>query len=406
MSHLDFDMLSPEGLENPWEFLGRIQEEDPIFWSDIQQAWLITKLDDVRAAFLDKRLSSQRLDFYLRQFEGDLKTACPLFMRHAPLIVGFIDAPDHSRIRALVVRAFSKPVVDRMRAAGIRIIEDMLALCERERDIDFASRLSYELPTLLIMAIFDFPLEHRQKFDQLAEDIRNTLGSSRPTFAAMLALEKSMAVVFDILSGLIEEATANPSDNLLSQLVQAHNDGDRLSRDELLTLCLAIVAGGVDTTAAAISLFTRWIAADPALLEEVRRSPEAASKLVDELLRYPGQSKSNTRVASESFEWRGKQIRKGDFVFLMQNAANTDAEAWDRPLEIDVGRSTRNAVPFGHGAHHCIGAMLAKMELTELLHRFFTRFDVEVQEDKAVLQQSYIFIGYKNLPIRVTPRHV
>ena len=400
---LDFEISSAAALADPWQFLEPLREREPIFWSEIEQAWMVTRHADFKAGHRDvKRLSSDRVSLYLRD-DPTLARICPTVAGSIPRNLSFSDAPYHTRVRGVMNKPFTTPNVERVRDQARVIIADLMDECEAAGELDFVP-IASELPSRLVLEMFGIPLEYKEDMKLMAQALTLALGASHVTEDLMRAFEESTCKVFAIVNELADEVEARPRDDFLTAMVHAQDEGRRMTRRELLDSVYAVMSAGFDTTAAATSVFLRKIAEDPKLTDYVRSHPERIDAVVKELLRYPGLVKAQHRLASTDFEWQGKNIRKGDQVYFWHFAANTDPRVFDRPYEIDVTRDTSQAVSFGHGIHFCIGNLLAKMELAEFMTAAFNRFDVEVTQKTFNHVPGYAIHGYREMATRFTPR--
>lgn len=401
-SPLDFEISSPEALRDPWRFLEPLREREPIFWSEIEQAWMVTRHADFKVGHRDtRRLLSDRVAIYFR--DPAVQRLCPTLARSIPGIVSFSDAPYHTRVRGILSKAFGHPVVERFRYDAREIIEELLDQCEREGVIDFVP-IASELPSRLVLKMFGIPLEYKEDMKVMAQAMSLTLGASNVTEDLMARFEASTVKIFGILTELAKEVEARPRDDFLSAMVHASDEGRRLSHQELLDSVYAVVTAGFDTTAAATAVFLKRISEDAGLVAHVREHPDKIDSVIRELLRYPGLVKAQHRLVGEDFEWHGKQLLKGQQVYFWHFSANTDPTLWEDPYRIDVNRDTRDAVSFGHGVHFCIGNMLAKMELAEFMLAAYRRFDVEVVQDAFDYVPGYAIYGYQQMQTRFTPR--
>ena len=404
---LDVDLLSTNYLKSPWELLRRLAENAPIFWSQTQCAWLITRHVDVKAAHMDLRFSAERADMLFAMVQTvipDVETRYPTGCRYARLQFAFFDGPEHRRVRMLMLKAFSKAVIERFRGATHSIVDELLDEAEVKGEFDFVELISQRLPCRVIQSILGVKNGDTEKFFRCATDIQTVLAGGVRTPREMEAFEHATIHLNTIFSALIEEREREPSEDLLSQLIIARDVDDRLSHDELLAICHTIIDAGSETTAHMLGNGIVEIVRRPDIQALVRNEPGAVPGVVDELLRYPGLVRAMHRVAREDFEFGGHNIRQGDLVFTMLSAANVDPEVFENPMTIDPCRHTRETMAFGIGFHHCVGHLLAKMELQEFFTRAFQRFDISVTENDLAYVSSYIFRGFKKIPVRFTPR--
>ena len=203
---------------------------------------------------------------------------------------------------------------------------------------------------------------------------------------------------------------ATPSQDFLSEMVTARDGADRLSDEEIIGVCVVVLIAGHDTTMNSMALGTVALVRHPQAREYLLGNPDSLSNSIMELARFIAMSTMQPRVVSADFEWHGQQLRQGDYVLLMLAGGNRDPRVFPDPETLDMTRPTEMSLVFGTGIHHCIGHLLAKMQLGELLPELFRRFDVEILpngiEFSPVLSQR----GLTRLDVRLrqrvaTPEH-
>jgi cytochrome P450 PksS len=401
---LDYDMLAPQALHDPWKFLVPIQKHDPVFWSDIQKAWIITRHADVAAGYLDRRLSVARAPLFLKPLAEKAPGGLPMVSRYIPLNVNFIDPPDHNRVRTFLFQAFHRKNVEAMRETAREIVRELLDKAERRREFDFMTEIAMELPMQLMLRILGVPEKHRVVVAELAKVNGESLGSPQPTVENFMRLERAMERGFAVFSEIIHEREKEPQKDFITALVQARDNEDRLSHDEVIQSAYSTMAAGIETTGGALGVFLRILAEEEPLRRYMRENPGNIRDVMDELVRYPGEVKGMVRVVIEGFEWHGRKLKEGDVVYLMNIAANTDPSVFERPFERDPMRTNKASTGWGTGYHSCIGHLLAKMEFDEFLLPCFQRFDVEILQDKLDYSRGSALVTYKNLRVRFTPR--
>lgn len=398
---VDIDFSSPEFLRDPWTPLRALQNDQPVFWSEAQKAWIVTRHEDVLATFRDTRLSASRIVPFLETVPGGLNDDFPLIRHFEDKWISNVDLPIHSRLRKLMANAFSKGVVEGLRPKSQRISHDILVEVEG-RAVDYVHDVARELPARVITAMFGIPAALQDQFATWAGHIQQATGAA-VLDRAMIALYHQTLIDMNVeLLKLIEQRRQQPQDDLLSRFVQARDESDRLSDDELLGACHATIIAGFETTMHMLTLGMIELVERPALQAYLLSGPNETAKTIDELLRYIGMAKGMLRVARTDFEWHGQQIREGDFVFGMNISANRDERVWANPDVIDPDRNNMKSAAFGPGMHFCLGHLLAKMELGEFFNELFGNFEIEILSDERPWINSFTFRGLERLPIRIT----
>ncbi|AZI35496.1 putative cytochrome P450 [Caenibius tardaugens NBRC 16725] len=395
---LDIDFADPAFLANPWPALMALQQDNPVFWSERNRGWIITRHADVKAAYADKRLSSARgLEQILRDIPQEDRDKVSAVSKYIPLTVNRLDGRDHMRVRTLMMKAFTPAIVRSLGPLIQSIVDRLLDDVGDGGEIDFGERISAMLPPLVIQHLLGIPESERNTLFGLVSDFTATTAAARVTPALVYKLDETLKTMNAIFSDLIADREKNPGNDLISLLVQARDGKARLSQDELLASFHAIIVAGAESTAHTLTTQIVQLCRRPDLQDLVRGDPEAAYPVVTELLRYPGTVKAMTRLAAESFTWHDQQIEKGDLLWIMNFGANVDERVFDAPLEIRADRDNRESMAFGPGLHHCIGHMLSRLELATFFASAFDRYDISVPEQDMQYHPSFVFYALKSL---------
>ncbi|MCX4095378.1 cytochrome P450 [Nocardia sp. alder85J] len=326
--------------------------------------WLVTRYADVRQVLADHRFSRA-----VTVGRDDIPRSTPEPARANSLLS--MDPPEHSRLRKLVSKAFTVRRVAELRPRAQQIVDDLFDDLERTGSpADLVQGLALPLPVTVICEMLGVPPEEQHRFRDFSDTVMSTTAHSLAEIvAARAALE-------DYLAELVARRRATPTDDLYGALVAARDDEDRLSEAELVNLGVTILIAGHETTANQIANFTYVLLSDPDRWESLLRRPESVPAAVEELLRYVqlGSGAAFARVATEDVELGGVTVRAGEAVFASIQSANRDDSVFAGSERLDLTRETNVHVAFGHGAHHCLGAQLARVELQVALSSLLRRF--------------------------------
>ncbi|MCW2716636.1 cytochrome P450 [Pseudonocardia sp.] len=327
-------------------------------------AWLATRYDDVKTVLADPRFSRAAV------VGADVPRVRPEIDNEASSILN-MDPPEHSRLRRLVAKAFTARRVEELRPRAAELTRGMLAsLRAAGPGADLVQHVSMPLPVTIICETLGVPVEDREIYRAGADAALST-SSMTPEDRA-----EARTRMLAYMAGLVAQRRETPTDDLLGAMVTARDEEDRLTEHELIGLAVGILIAGHETTMNQISNMTYLLLTRPDRGAALREDPDGIAAGVEELLRFTplGASAGFPRIATEDVELSGVTVRKGDAVLVSVVAANRDPSVFDHPDELVLDRADNRHVGFGHGAHHCLGAQLARMELQEAIGGLLREF--------------------------------
>lgn len=377
----DLDFLQAEVLRDPYPLYRQLQEEQPVFWSDQMDAWVITRHADVEAALKNPGVfSSARVDKILYGYVDRRLRGVPLAPLLRPLVYRLAlvkmgvfvematrfmwqrDPPDHTRLRKLMHEGFTSAMVTQMRPQIEERVHALLdQVCETGQ-MDFMARFAVPLPAMVVADIFGVP-EHWQQLHHWENDLKLFLGGRRGSAkqAQRQALD-SVAKMRTFFLEKIHERRKRPGDDLISRLAAASDEGSYLDDLELCANLMVTLGAAQVTTQDMLGNGILALLRHPAQMEEVIADRSLLAGAIEEIVRYDGPVQLTNRVLTQDTELRGMLLRKGQMVYLIRGAANRDADKFPEPDRFDIHRVTRGHVAFGAGIHYCIGAAMARVE--------------------------------------------
>ncbi|MSP87446.1 MAG: cytochrome P450 [Alphaproteobacteria bacterium] len=399
-----YDPRLPAEIADPFPSFARLRLTDPVHRSDVLGGWVLTRYADCRAALNDKRLSADRITPFRDHLQPSARERVADLLRLLGQWAAFTDPPVHSRLRGLMNKAFTPRAIERLRpgiqALVDRLIDPILGTSEIELIRDFA----YPLPATVIAAMIGVPRADLDTFKRWSDDLAAFVGNSLATpdkrdRAQAGAVE--MTAYFRALAG---EHRRQPQDDILSGLIAATEDGDRLSEDELVATCVLLLFAGHETTTNLIGNGMLALLRHPDQWTRLAADPSLIESAVEEMLRYDGPTMAMTRIALEDVCYGEHIIERGDRLYLMLNAANRDPEIFPAPDRFDVGRVDNRHISFGYGIHYCLGAPLARLEATIGMSSLLARLPgLSLATDRPEWSDSLVLRGVKALPLRSTP---
>ncbi|MCY3898091.1 MAG: cytochrome P450 [Caldilineaceae bacterium] len=372
-----FDLTSKEVLANPYPTYQRLRERDPVHRMRLVDAWVLTRYDDVQAVLQDhRRFSNQEAGAGDRVYTKDRSMLD-------------LDPPDHTRLRSLVSKAFTPRSVAALGPRIEKIVEELLDEVEGEDRFDLIDSFAFPLPIIVIAEMLGVPAEDLDRFKDWSNDIVLSLEPIL-TREQRERFRRSEQELYEYFEGIIALRRQDPQDDLVSALLAAEEEGDRLSHGELLATLLLLLVAGNETTRNLIGNGMLALLRNPGELQRLREQRDLLEPAIDELLRYDSPVQLDGRTVLEDLEIGGKRVRAGQQVVSVVGAANRDPAAFSDPDRLDIGRNEKSHISFGRGIHYCLGASLATLEgriaLEGLLERFSSiRLAAEPQQRKQVV---------------------
>ena len=327
---------------------------------DKQVAWLVTRYDDAAGVLKDGRFAKDRLNAVTPEQRAQTPWVPGVFKPLARNMLD-LDAPDHTRLRTLVHKAFTPRLVEQLRGRIQALADDLLDAAQRrgtKGSLELVGAYALPLPVTVIAELLGVPADDRHKFHQWSSRIVSV--TSRRDLLWALPYEW---MFLRYLRRLFERRRADPRDDLITALVQAEEAGDTLSEDELLAMVFLLLIAGHETTVNLIASGTLALLEHSDQMERLRHDPSLIKSAVEELLRYTSPVEIATeRFAREDVTIAGTTIPRGERALPVIGSANRDEGQFERPETLDITREPNRHLAFGQGAHYCLGAPLARLE--------------------------------------------
>ncbi len=316
-----------------------------------------------------------------------------------------MDEPDHTRFRDLTKDWFMpnnlKKVEGRVQAIAKAAVDRMLELGP---EIDFVRDVAIWYPLRVIMMILGVPEEDEPRMLQLTQEL---FGADDPDLRRGEATpEDRDAVIIDFMryfTQMTADRRAHPGDDVATVIANARIDGEPIGDLEAMSYYVILATAGHDTTSSSTAGGLLALLEHPDEFQRVRDDPSMIPTAIDETVRWVTPVKHFLRYATEDYELRGKVVKEGDAMMMLYPSANRDEDVFDEPFRFIADRRPNRHLAFGHGAHHCLGHLLAKMEMRHLYGELFRRVERIDLVGEPRLAQSLFVGGLKTLPIRFTP---
>jgi cytochrome P450 len=392
----------PAFLADPFPLYARMQDEDPAHWSARLKAWVLTRYDDVKRVCLDREMSSDRLQPFFASLPDAEASRIADIIRYLSLWMVFRDPPEHTRLRRLTSKVFNVRSMNGMRDRIAALTGWLLNAIGERNEIDFIRDFAGPLPALVIMDMLGVPRAELARVKRMSDEMALFIGSSRNQPEKYDIAERATNEMAGFFRHLIAARRAEPREDLLTQLVQLEDDGDRLSEDELVATCILLLFAGHETTTNHIANGMLSLIRFPGEMRALRERPDLAPAAVEELLRYDGPSGAQVRIVRREHLLHGETLRPGERVFIMLNAANRDPRAYVDPHRLMLRRDGVPHLTFGFGAHICLGFPLARLEGQVSLPAVLARWrSIDLAAERLEWIDSMVFRGMKAMPLRV-----
>lgn len=395
----DIDLGDPELYVNgdPHRAWAMLREEDPVHWQEGVATggfWAVTKYEDALRVWRDPEAFSNRDGIVLGESYGggSRESGTPLVMS---------DPPHHTLMRKLVSRRFNPSGIRRL---GVRIRELVREIFAEGlvggEAFDLVEGIAEPYPSAVMCDILGVPQEDRGLMNEIAN---LSLGFRDPSFqvegSGEKARERAGVLAYEYFSELVRARRRDARDDLISMLLEARVEGERLAEADVIAWCTLLVIAGNETTRNAIAGGVLTFCQFPTAMAELRRRPSEVRGAVEEVLRWVSNNLHVMRTATEEIELRGRQIEPGEHVAIWPPSVNRDEDVFERAMEFDVYRRRNPHMIFGSGPHYCLGAHLSRMEITIFLEEWLKRVRaVELAGEPERMRSNFVS-ALKKLPV-------
>lgn len=399
---IEFDHTDPVFQADPYPTYKAMRERQPIchFQVDGIPIWWLTRYDDVLAILRDPRFSAER------EIGGLQEPGVPEKFQRLGQMFGHMmlmkDDPDHQRLRGLVNKAFTPRVVERLRPRVESIVDHLLGavMSRGQGSMDVIRDLATPLPVIVIAELLGVPVNDQGRFKKWSDDIAVVVdGSVRA--AGLPEAAQSAVELGGYLREVVIARRKAPREDLISAMIAARDRDDALSDEELVANCILILLAGHETTTNLIGNGALALLRNPDQAKDLRENPGLAENAVEECLRYDSPVQITSRLPMEDVEFRGAHFPAGVEVDVILAAANRDPARFEEPERFDIRRREVGHISFGHGAHFCLGASLARLEGEIALRSLVKRMPrMQLETHDPPRRPGLLLRGLSGLPTR------
>lgn len=389
-----------EGRRDPFPIYRRLHRISPIHRDPASGLWLLLGWEDCNRVF--------RSDRFGQGVPGGRLRLDPRFETSATLqtmgqnLTG-LDPPDHTRVRAIVQRAFILPAVEKMRGYVEALTASLLDELEGRSSFDVIADYAARIPNTVICEMLGIPREDHVLFDKWLSDQFRLVRPTPASDELLADTDRSTEALEAYLNQIISERRQSPREDLISALIAAEDDGSRLSPRETVVMISLLLAGGSESTKTTIAFAVGNLLRHPAELARLRADPSLDRPAMEELLRYEGPiHMANVRMSFDEAELSGVTIRAGESVVPVVLSANRDPAKFSNPEGLDIGRNPNPHLSFAVGVHMCLGIALARLEAVGAIGALVRRFpELELSEARPDINLNLASIrGLNTLHVR------
>jgi cytochrome P450 len=401
-SDIDSDLSSAQIMVDPYPTYAKLRATYPIFWSSSWNAWIVSRYSDVVASLRDNQnLSNENRQelLFVNMADDELSELGDLRHYFAQKDVIGSDPPDHTRLRTLVQKAFTPKTVSalepRVEGLAASLVEEALGA---PSGFDFIEKVAHPLPVILIAELLGAPAEDRYLFRRWSAEVLAFQGTGQTTLKTARISQAALKEMFAYISALSDARRRQPTGDLISALVNAEDQGKRLTRDELLATCNTLLTAGHETTTNLLGNLLHLLLTNRDQWDLLLAEPQLVPAAVEEALRFDAPKQRNFRRVKARHEVHGAVLDEGSLVFQLIGSANRDGDQFADPDKFDVSRRPNPHMSFGAGIHSCLGLALARLEARVVLTALLDRAPkLSLADHPMVWQERVQFRGPKEL---------
>jgi cytochrome P450 len=385
-------LFPPELQRNPYPIYQMMREHQPVLYLEPMNLWMVFRYDDVRTVLSDHGRFSSRYDQMVPGAEGAAKGPA------SSLITS--DPPRHTQVRSLVTRAFTPKAVAALEPRIEAITNELLDRVVPSGELDLIHDFAYPLPVIVIAELLGIPAADRDRFKHWSDEV---VASADALVGGGMGAQSAQAnaEMYSYFRAIIAERRRSPREDLISALLAAEIEGERLNEADLLSLCWLLLVAGNETTTNLIGNAVLTLLEHPEELARLKANPELLPSAIEETLRYRSPVQFMFRTTTAEVELAGRTIPARSLVVASIGSANRDEARFPEAERFEIGRDPNPHIAFGQGIHFCLGAPLARLEGRVALEAILRRLPELRRVNDAELEpaRGFIIHGVKSLPL-------
>jgi cytochrome P450 len=391
-------LLDPEVLADPYPLYARLRQEAPVYFDPFLHTWVVTRYADVLKVLLtfsaDRTPSPEQLSAMGMSAVGPIAQVMVKQML-------FLDPPAHTRLRSLAAAVFSPKRVKVLEGHIRSIANDLIDKVLARGRMNVMSDIAEPLPAIVTAELLGVPVEDHDQLKDWSQDFAEMLGNYQHNPNRIPKVLKSTEEMIRYFKDQIARQKSQPREGLIQILLNAENNGDRLTEDEIIANTIVTMVGGQETTTNLIGNGILTLLRNPKEKERLMADYSLIPSAVEELLRYESPSQQTGRIAPDDVVIGGQQIKKGQAIIAVMASGNRDAERFPEPDKLDIARADNRHLAFGWAAHFCFGAPLARLEGQIMLETMLRRLPrMELESGELTWRENLGLRGLTSLDVR------
>jgi cytochrome P450 len=404
---LKYDILSPAFFADPYPTLRRMRAEEPVFWHPLLRSWVLTRYSDIARVLRDSRceFSNSKVEQFGVGAPESVRDKLDVFNSFVSSWVAFTDPPGHTRLRALIARAFTVQAVERLRPRVQAAVDELLAAVRDRGHMDVVADFAAPLPLIVFSELMGIPREDGVRLRDDAMNVMALFGAGIATADTVEAAYRGVMSYYEYFNAHIAARRSHSTEDLLSKMVEARVDGVGLTDDELVAMCVTLFLASQETTLYMIANSVYTLLRHPEQAQRLRDDPRLIDAALEEMMRYDSPTFGTFRRALVDIsDLEGGKIAAGDYVLSVLCSANRDEVRFPEPDRFDIDRPDARHLSFSSGIHTCPGAAISRLEGRIAIQTLLRSFsELRLGPDVVEWIPSMMFRGFKQLPITMTP---
>lgn len=397
-----YDPRDPATINDPIPHLRRLQQSEPVYWSDVLRGWVITRYEDVKRVLRNDNFSADRISPFFEAMPPEKQQPIKELIRYLNTWVAFKDPPEHTRLRQLMRTVFTPAAVAEMSGFIESAVDHLLAELEGKKQIDFIEEFAYPLPAMVILEMLGLPQSDMDLLKDWSNKMQLFIGSATTSPHKYALAEEGAIQMAAYFREVIRDREQHPGSDMITKLLAIRDSDDTLTEDEVIGTSMLFLFGGHETTTNLIGNGIRALLLHPDQMALLRNRPELIDSAVEEMLRYDGPTGASVRIVKESHQFHDKWLESGQRVFVMIHAANHDLDAFEAPDTFDITREPNHHLTFNYGAHFCMGAPLARLEGKIAMARLIEHFpNLTLSDDEFEYMDTMVMRGVRNMSVEL-----